>query len=118
MKSIPLEIDEAAALDGCSPLGTFWRVILPLLRPVTATVSILVSISVWNDLAIPLLFLPSGRNTVTEGTYDFISSVIGKGFVTSEVFPAAVLAVAPLFITFLLLQRHIIAGITAGVGKG
>jgi len=100
------------------PLRYLLEVILPLLRPVTATVSILVSISVWNDLALPLLLLSSGKNTVGEGTFDFISSVIGKAFVTSELFPAAVLAVAPLFIAFLVLQRHIVAGITAGVGKG
>lgn len=116
LKSIPIELDEAAAMDGCSPFGTFWKVILPLLRPATATLSIFISIAVWNDLALPLLFLPSGKNTVTLGVYSFISSI--KGFQTSQLFPAVVLATAPLFLAFLVLQRRIIAGITAGAGKG
>jgi raffinose/stachyose/melibiose transport system permease protein len=116
LKAIPIELEEQAAIDGCSTIGTFFRIVLPLLRPATATLSIFISIAIWNDLALPLLFLPSGKNTVTLGVYSFISAT--KGFETSQLFPAVVLGIAPLFMAFLILQRHIIAGITAGVGKG
>lgn len=116
LKSIPVELDEAAAIDGCSPFGTFWRVVLPLLRPATATLSIFIALAVWNDLALPLLFLPSGKSTVTLGVYSFVSLI--TGFQTSQLFPAVVLATAPLFVAFLILQRHIIAGIGAGAVKG
>jgi hypothetical protein len=114
LKAITIELEEQAAIDGCSAFGTFFKIVLPLLRPVTATLSIFISIAVWNDLALPLLFLPSGKNTVTLGVYSFISAT--KGFQTSQLFPAVVLGIAPLFVAFLILQRHIIAGITAGLG--
>lgn len=117
LRSLPQELEDAAALDGCGPFKTFWYVVFPLLRPATATVLIFVALNIWNDITIPLLFLSSpDLQTVTLSIYSFIGT---NGSVQpSSLFPAVVLATAPLVIIFLFLQRHIVAGITAGVGKG
>ncbi|WP_223692041.1 carbohydrate ABC transporter permease [Leifsonia poae] len=116
LRSIPEELEDAAAIDGCGPFRTFWHVIFPLLRPATATVIIFVILNIWNDVTIPLLFLTSDDlKTVTLSVYSFVGT---NGTVqASQLFPAVVLATAPLVAVFLFLQRHIVAGITAGVGK-
>jgi raffinose/stachyose/melibiose transport system permease protein len=115
LRSVPAELEEAATVDGASVLRVFWSVIFPLLRPATATLCILVTLAVWNDLVIPLLLLSSDNmQTVTQATYSFIGTY---GVKTSQLFPAVVLACAPIVVLFLILQRHIVAGITAGVGK-
>lgn len=116
LRSIPEELEDAAAIDGCGPFRTFWYIILPLLRPATATVIIFVVLNIWNDVTIPLLFLTSDNlKTVTLSVYSFVGT---NGTVqASQLFPAVVLATAPLVVVFLFLQRHIVAGITAGVGK-
>ena len=117
LRSVPQELEDAAAIDGCGPFRTFWFVVFPLLRPATATVLIFVVLNIWNDITIPLLFLSSPNlQTVTLSIYSFIGT---NGSVQpSSLFPAVVLATAPLVVIFLFLQRHIVAGITAGVGKG
>ena len=116
LRSSPQELEEAAALDGCGPLATFWHVVFQLLRPATATIVIFVSLAIWNDVVVPLLFLTDDNlKTVTLSVYSFVGS---QGTVSSaELFPAVVLASAPLIVIFLVLQRHIIAWITAGMGK-
>lgn len=116
LRAVPIELEDAAAIDGCSPLRTFVSIIFPLLRPATATISIFVVLNIWNDVIVPLLFLNTGDlGTVTLGVYSFIGTQGGES--PSQLFPAVVLAAAPLVIIFLIIQRHIIAGITAGVGK-
>ena len=114
--AIPVELEEAAAIDGCSPMGIFWRIVLPLLRPVNATVAMFITLSIWNDLLLPLLFFTHPeQGTVMPGVY----TVVGE-FSTpyNQLFSAALLASLPLFIFYLLLQRQIIAGISAGAVKG
>jgi raffinose/stachyose/melibiose transport system permease protein len=117
LRSVPQELEDAALIDGCGPFRTFRYVIFPLLRPATATVLIFIVLNIWNDITIPLLFLSSSNlQTVTLSIYSFIGT---NGSVQpSSLFPAVVLATAPLVVIFLFLQRHIVAGITAGVGKG
>jgi raffinose/stachyose/melibiose transport system permease protein len=117
LRSVPQELEDAAAIDGCGPFKTFWFVIFQMLRPSTATVLLFVVLNIWNDITIPLLFLSSPNlQTVTLSIYSFIGT---NGSVQpSSLFPAVVLATAPLVVIFLFLQRHIVAGITAGVGKG
>jgi raffinose/stachyose/melibiose transport system permease protein len=115
LRSVPIELEEAAAVDGASTFGTFWRIVFPLLRPATATLTIFVSLSIWNDLVLPLLFLSSdSKKTVNLSVFSLIGT---EQFHTSQLFPAVVLATLPLFAAFLLLQRHIVSGITAGAGK-
>jgi raffinose/stachyose/melibiose transport system permease protein len=116
LRAIPLELEDAAAVDGCGPWMTFWRIVFPLMRPGTATLGILVALNVWNDLVVPLVFLSSeDKQTLTLSVYGFLGT---ERYLPSQLFPAVVLAIAPLFLAFLLLQRRIVAGITAGVGKG
>jgi raffinose/stachyose/melibiose transport system permease protein len=116
IKSIPAELEEAAAVDGAGVIRTYVSVILPLLRPAVATLAIFVSLNVWNDIILPLIFLTSeSQSTVTLGIYQFVGTHSSN---ISTLFPAVVLGIAPLVVLFLILQRYIIAGITAGVGKG
>ena len=116
LRSVPKELEQAAAVDGCGPLRTFWHIILPMLRPTTAAMAIFVSLSIWNDITIPLLFLGSNETrTLTMSIYTFVGTQ--GGIQQAQLFPAVVLAALPLFILFLIFQRSIVAGITAGVGK-
>ena len=114
--TIPRELEEAAVIDGSTPLQTFRYIVLPLLRPVTATLLIFVVLSVWNDFLLPLLFLsnPESR-TIMINVYSFVGQY---GFDPTTLFPASVLASLPLLIFFFVLQRQIVAGITAGAVKG
>lgn len=78
--------------------------------------SIFVALSIWNDVVIPLLFLSSdSTKTVTLSVYSFIGTQ--GGIQPSQLFPFVVLATVPLFVVFLILQRYIVAGIAAGIGK-
>ncbi|ULH18020.1 carbohydrate ABC transporter permease (plasmid) [Deinococcus sp. KNUC1210] len=116
LRDVPRELEEAAAIDGCGPLGAFRHVVLPLLRPVAATLTMFVTLSVWNDFLLPLVFLykPEAR-TIMVSVYSFVGQY---GFDPTNLFPAAVLGSLPLLVFFLILQRQIIAGIAAGAVKG
>lgn len=116
ISSIPRELEEASVIDGAAPLGTFRYIILPLLRPVSATLAMSVSLSVWNDFLIPLVFLHSPESRpIMVSVYSFLGQY---GFDPITLFPAAVLGSLPLLIFFFALQRQIIAGVTAGAVKG
>ena len=116
LRSIPEELEDAAVIDGAGPFRTYWYVILPLAKPATATIAIFVVLSIWNDVVVPLIFLSSDDlKTVTLSVLSFVGT---QGQVSAaELFPAVVLATLPLLIIFVILQRWIIAGITAGVGR-
>jgi raffinose/stachyose/melibiose transport system permease protein len=117
LRSIPLEIEEAAVCDGASTPRVFVHIIFPLLRPVSATLAIFVTLSVWNDLVMPLVMLSgASKTTVTLSAYSYIGTY-GQ-FSPAQLFPAMVLASLPLLIVFLALQRHIIAGMLGGAVKG
>lgn len=117
LRTVPRDIDEAAALDGAGRIRAFWSCIFPIMRPVVATIVVLNSISVWNDFVSPQIILgpSSGIYTVTTGVY----AAVGQ-YSTSytTVFPTLLLAVAPAVIFFILMQRHIIGGLVAGATKG
>jgi raffinose/stachyose/melibiose transport system permease protein len=116
LRSVPAELEDAAAVDGCGLFATYWRIVFPLLLPATATLAILMSIGTWNDLVLPLVFLSSPeKSTVTLSVYSFLGT--GGRFSTAQLFPAVVLATLPLVAAFLALQRYIVAGITAGMGR-
>jgi raffinose/stachyose/melibiose transport system permease protein len=115
LRSVPAELEEAAAIDGAGPLRTYWHVIVPLLRPATATLVITLTLSIWNDLVIPLVMLTSdSKQTITLDVYSTIGT---HAYSTAQLLPTVVLGTAPLLVVFLVLQRYIVAGITAGVGK-
>lgn len=116
LKSVPEELDDAAILDGASPFQTYWDIVLPLLRPITATLALFVTMSVWNDLVYPVLFLnDESKFTVTVAVFRFLGS---RNTDPTQLFPAVVLGVAPLIIMFLILQRQIVSGIATGATKG
>ena len=116
INTIPSELEEAAAIDGCSVFMTFWRIIFPLFKPVIATVGILDALAVWNDFMTPLMFLPSPRNYVL---LQEVSKNVGQ-FQTdwASLFPMLVLAVLPMVVIYIALQKYIIEGVVAGAVKG
>ncbi|MGU3472346.1 carbohydrate ABC transporter permease [Paenibacillus sp. D51F] len=115
VKSIPQEIEESATVDGCSPYGVFWRIVFPLLKPMTATIIILNSLWIWNDFLLPNLILGEGQRTIPLSTYSFFGQYTKQWDLALA---GLVMGILPILIFFLTLQRHIISGITAGSVKG
>ncbi len=114
--SIPYEIEESARIDGCSVFGIFFRIVVPLLKPVLATLSIIILLGAWNDYMNPLLFLHSRENNVI---LQELNRNIGQFSVDwTSMFPMLVLGILPLTIFYILLQNFIISGVTAGAVKG
>lgn len=116
VKGIPVELDEAAHIDGCSEFGTFFRIILPLLKPVVSSVAVLNSIWIWNDFLLPFLTLTSNKkHTLTINVYQ----MFGRYGSDWDVITATlVLASLPIVIVYIFLQRYIIDGVVAGAVKG
>lgn len=115
IKSVPRELDEAATIDGCGPVRTFWQIIFPLMMPATSTVVIVNSMFIWNDLLIPLLFL-SGRSsrTIPIAIYSFVGDYSNNW---SVMFAAIVVSSIPLLLLFAFTQKHFVKGITGGAVK-
>lgn len=115
-KTIPKELEEAAMIDGSSDMGTFWRIILPLSRPVVATVIILTGLSVWNDFFMPLILLMDpDKYTLAVG----LLRLKGEFSIPwPQFFAAMVMIASPMVILFLLLQNQFIKGLTSGSVKG
>ncbi len=115
IRTIPPSLDESAAIDGATPIQTFFRIVFPLLRSCTATVVIFLGMWIWNDFLPPLYILGSARGrTITTGIYSAI------GTYTTDwdlVFAAVLLASLPIVILYLLLQRQFQSGLTAGAIK-
>ena len=117
IKSVPLELEEAATIDGCSRPGTFFRIVFPILTPITVTVIILNGIWIWNDFLLPLLVLGSGNNVMTLplAVASFIGSFVKKW---DLILTATLMTMLPVIILFLILQKHIIKGMVEGSVKG
>lgn len=114
--SVPYEIEEAADIDGCSTPRKFFGIVLPLLKPVVATVIIITTLNVWNEFMTPLLFLQSRRNDVL--LLEVFRNIGQFSTDWTALFPMLMLAVMPLMIFYVVMQRHIIAGVAAGAVKG
>lgn len=116
VRSIPRELEEAAALDGASRLRIFWEIVFPLLRPASASVLIFLGVWIWNDFLTPLLILgPGTGNTITVGIYRSIGTY-QRDF--GAVFAFMFLATLPILIFYLAFQKHFIRGLTGGATKG
>lgn len=117
IKGIPYELEEAAAIDGCSPEGTFFKIIFPLLRPVITTVTILNGMWIWNDYLLPSLML--GQNgkvkTLPVAVQAFVGSYVKQW---DLILSAALLAILPMVIVFLIGQKQIMSGMVEGAVKG
>jgi raffinose/stachyose/melibiose transport system permease protein len=115
VRQIPLELEEAAAIDGAGAFRIFFRIVLPLMRPVTGTLFTFVSLQVWNNLVVPLVFLQDpGKSTVMANAYSFADP---HTLQPTQLFPAALLGALPLFILFMVFQRQVVSGMTAGAVK-
>lgn len=116
VKGIPYELEEAAWIDGCSPEGTFFRIIFPLLKPVQVTVLILNGIWIWNDYLLPSLMLGlNGRiKTLPVAVSSFVGSYVKQW---DLILSAALLAMIPIIILFLFAQKQIIQGMVDGAIK-
>lgn len=116
IKGIPRELEEAAWIDGCSPEGTFFRVVFPLLKPVQMTVLILNGIWIWNDYLLPSLMLGlNGRiKTLPVAVSSFVGSYVKQW---DLILAAAFLAMIPIIILFLCAQKQIIRGMVEGAIK-
>jgi len=118
VKSIPLEIEEAALIDGCSPLQNYFRVVMPLLKPTAITVAILNAMWVWNDYLLPYLVI--GQNEKDRTIPVVIQMLVGSNGNRDMGAQMAmlVLAIIPIVVFYLAAQKHIIEGVAAGAVKG
>ena len=116
VKSIPIDIEEAAMIDGCNPIQTFFLIVLPLLKPIAITVAILNVMWIWNDYLLPTLVLGSDYKTLPMAV-QYLRG--GYGAVDMGAMMAVlVLAIIPIVIFYLVCQKHIIEGVAAGAVKG
>jgi raffinose/stachyose/melibiose transport system permease protein len=115
VRQIPTELEDAAAIDGAGPFRTFFFIVFPLMRPITGTLLTFVSLQVWNNLVVPLVFLTDpSKSTVMANAYSFADP---HTLQPAQLFPAALLGAAPLFLLFVIFQRQVIAGMTTGAVK-
>ncbi len=116
IRGVPVELEEAAVVDGASRMQVFWRIVFPLLRPATASVMIFLGVWIWNDFIDPFIILgPSQGTTVTTGVY---RSVGQYQVYLGSVFAIMFLATLPVLIFYLALQKQFVKGLTGGAIKG
>ena len=117
VKSIPLEIEEAAMIDGCTPLQTFFQVVLPILKPTCITVTILQAMWIWNDYLLPYLVLDIRKYKTIPIAVQYLKG--GYGSVDmGAMMGVLVLAIIPIIIFYLFCQKYIIEGVVAGAVMG
>jgi raffinose/stachyose/melibiose transport system permease protein len=116
IKSIPHEIEEAATIDGCNPIQTFFLVVFPILQPVTITVAILNAMWIWNDYLLPYLVIGSSYKTIPIAV-QYLQGGYGSRDM-GAMMAMLVLAIIPIVIFYLFLQKYIIQGVVAGAVKG
>jgi len=117
MKSIPLEIEEAAMIDGCNPFQTFFHVVLPVLKPTLISVGILETMWVWNDYLLPYLVLDRKKYTTVPILIQYFKGSFGR-VEMGPMMACIMLTVLPIIIIYLFCQKHIIKGVVAGAVKG
>ncbi len=116
VKSIPLEIEEAATMDGCNPIQTFFLIVMPILQPVSITVAILNTMWVWNDYLLPYLVIGSSYKTIPIAV-QYLQGGYGSRDM-GAMMAMLVLAIIPIVIFYLTCQQYIIKGVVAGAVKG
>ena len=117
VKSIPIEIEEAAMIDGCNPLQTFFGVVLPVLKPTCVTVAILQTMWIWNDYLLPYLVLNLKKYITIPIAVQYLKG--GYGSVDmGAMMGVLVLAIIPIIVFYLFCQKYIIEGVVAGAVKG
>ena len=118
VKSIPLEIEEAAMIDGCNPLQTYFRVVFPILKPTAITVAILNVMWIWNDFLLPYLVI--GISTKYKTIPVVIQMLVGTNGNKDlgALMAMLVLSIVPIIIFYMACQKYIIEGVVAGAVKG
>ena len=117
MKSIPLEIEEAAMIDGCNPLQTYFKIVFPILRPTMISVGILETMWVWNDYLLPTLVLDIKQYRTIPMLIQYFRGSYGR-VEMGPMMACIVLTVVPVVVIYLAGQKHIIKGVLAGAVKG
>ena len=117
VKSIPLEIEEAAAIDGCGPLRTYFSVVLPMLKPTMISVGILEIMWVWNDYLLPVLVLDINEYRTIPIHIQYLKGSYGTVDLGATM-ALILLSIIPVIVFYLTCQKHIIAGVAAGAVKG
>ena len=116
VRAIPMELEEAAEIEGAGRFRIFFRIIFPLLKPILATVATLQFLGVWNEFNVSILLLQNEAiKTIPMQQYVFFGAY-GADYNTA--FAAAVITMIPVIIIFLILQKQVVAGMTAGAVKG
>ncbi|BEP13977.1 carbohydrate ABC transporter permease [Acidothermaceae bacterium B102] len=111
--AVPVEYEEAARIDGCGNVRTFWYIVVPLLRPVLGTCVILNAVGIWNDFFTPLIYLAgSSKQTIPMAIYQFVGQYVSNWPV---IFAALIVSMAPILLVYLLLQRYVIQGFAGGL---
>jgi raffinose/stachyose/melibiose transport system permease protein len=116
VKSVPIAVEEAAVIDGCTPIVAFFAIIFPMLAPIAITVAILNAMWIWNDFLLPNLIIGSEYRTIPVAV-QYLRGGYGSidwGYMMAMI----VLAVIPIIIFYFACQKHIIQGVTAGSVKG
>jgi raffinose/stachyose/melibiose transport system permease protein len=115
IKSVPIALEEAATLDGCTKFGVFWRIVFPMLKTITITIAILDVMAMWNDYLLPSLTLSDkGLRTIPLSTFYFFGEFT---IVWNQAMAGLTLTIIPVVIFYLLAQKYIIKGIAAGAVK-
>lgn len=116
VKGIPKELEEAAAIDGCSPLQTFFQIVFPMLKPVTATICITNVLWIWNDFLLPLIVISDNKKYTLLLSTNTLFGQYSSDW--SAILSALVIAALPVIVFYALLQKQILKGITDGAMKG
>ena len=117
VKSIPIEIEEAAMIDGCSPIRTFFSVVLPIMKPTYISVGILETMWIWNDFLLPYLTLDLKKYNTISIVIQYMKGSYGRVDM-GAIMAALIMAVIPVIVFYLSCQKYIIKGVAAGAVKG
>jgi raffinose/stachyose/melibiose transport system permease protein len=117
VKGLPLEIEEAAAIDGCGPVRTFFSVVLPMLKPTLISVGILELMWVWNDYLLPYLVLDRTKYMTIPIHVQYLKGSYGTVDLGATM-AVIMLSIIPIIVVYMFAQKHIIKGVAAGAVKG
>ena len=116
MSTVPIELEEAAKIDGCSVFGIYFRIVMPLLKPAMATLIIMLSFQIWNDYLMSSLFVSTNKLKTITVPIQALFSQQSSDYTTA--FAAIVISVLPICILFISMQKYFIKGMTVGAVKG
>ena len=117
VKSIPIEVEEAAMIDGCTPLQTFFKVVLPMMKPTYISVGILEAMWIWNDFLLPYLVLDIKKYKTISIVVQYMKGSYGRVDM-GAIMACLIMAIIPVVVFYLSAQKYIIKGVAAGAVKG